>query len=190
VIEKREAFAQMQPFLDVSRLVFLDESGFRLGSPPHYGWSPRGQDSPGKGVHGRWQTMTMIGAIALDGFRGFMTIDSGTGNDVFVAFVQHELVPNLRPDDIVVMDNLSAHRNAAALALIRAAGCDVMFIPPYSPEYNPIEKTWSKIKTHLRRVQTLSRHSFDRAVAVAMNRVSHADLRAWIRNAGYEFNSK
>jgi len=185
VQEKRKAFLEHQPQLEVRRLVFLDESGFRLGSSPRYGWAPKGAKAPGKHVQGKWETITMLGAVALDGLRGFMTIDAGTGNDVFSAFVEHELVPNLRSGDIVVMDNLSAHRNAAVLGQIHAAGAQTLFIPPYSPEFNPIEKLWGKLKDLIRRAETLTRAAFDRAVACALQHISLHDIRAWIQHAGY-----
>jgi len=165
--------------------VFLDESGFRLGSPPNYGWAPVGEKSPGKATHGAWCTMTMIGAIALDGWRGFVTIDAPTDGDVFLAFVQQQLAPNLRPGDVVVMDNLNAHKRPDVVEAVRAVGADVLFLPPYSPEYNPIEKAWAKLKDILRRVATLSREAFDAAVAVAMNDIDHGDIRAWTQHAGY-----
>ena len=109
---KRAAFVATQLSLDPSRLIFVDESGLRLGSPPRYGWAPRGEDAPGKTVCGAWQTITMLGAIALSGFRGLMTIDAGTSTDVFLAFVQQVLAPNLRSGDIVVMDSLASERLA------------------------------------------------------------------------------
>jgi transposase len=185
VIAKREAFVETQPSLDSSRLVFLDESGFRLGSPPHYGWSPVGEASPGKTTQGAWRTMTMIGAIALDGWRGLMTIDAPTDHDVFLAFVEQELVANLRPGDLVVMDNLSAHKHSDVIAAIRTVGADVLFLPPYSPEFNPIEKAWAKLKALIRRAATLTREAFDLAVAAAMDAISTADIRAWTNHAGY-----
>lgn len=186
---KRATFAAAQGQLDVTRLVFLDESGFRLGSPPHYGWAPIGEKSPGKTVEGAWKTITMLGALALDGFRGFMTIDAATDADVFRAFVTHELVPNLRPGDLVVMDNLSAHKDSDVLNTIRAAGANVLFLPPYSPEYNPIEKAWAKMKELLRRLDTLTRDTFDGAVANAMDAVSLHDISAWVEHAGYQLAS-
>ena len=131
----------------------------------------------------------MIGAIALDGWRGFMTIDAATDGDVFLAFVQQELGPNLRPGDLVVMDNLNAHKRPDVVAAIRATGADVLFLPPYSPEYNPIEKAWAKLKDILRRMQTLTRDAFDGAVAQAMNAISRADVRAWTQYAGYSLGS-
>jgi transposase len=88
----------------------------------------------------------MIGAIALDGFRGFMTIESGTSANVFEAFTEQQLVANLRHGDVVVMDNLSAHKGSKVITAIEQAGATVLFTPPYSPEFNPIEKVWGKLK--------------------------------------------
>ena len=186
---KRDSFALAQPQLDPKRLLFLDESGFRLGSPPNYGWAPIGEKSPGKSTQGSWTTMTMIGAIGLEGFAGFMTIDAATDADVFRAFVRHELKRYLRPGDTVVMDNLSAHKDAEVLQLIRDAGADVLFLPPYSPEYNPIEKAWAKIKEALRRLETLTRETFDTALAAVMDTVSREDIHAWVQHAGYRVSS-
>ncbi len=186
---KRAAFEAQQPSLDVSKLVFLDESGFRLGSPPNYGWAPVGEKSPGKATHGQWRTMTMIGAIALNGWRGFLTVDAPTDGDVFLAFVEHQLVPRLKPGDVVVMDNLGAHKRPDILAVIEAAGASVLFLPPYSPEYNPIEKAWAKLKEILRRLATLSREAFDAAVGKAMGEISADDVSAWTAYAGYAIHS-
>jgi len=182
---QRGAFIQQQAQLDASRLIFIDESGFRLGAPPHYGWAPLGEKSPGKSTQGSWKTMTMIGALALDGFRGFMTIDAATSSDVFHAFVEQELAPHLRDGDVVVMDNLSAHKTSTVLKTIRSAGAEVLFLPAYSPEYNPIEKAWSKMKTIMRRLNTMTRDAFDSAVAQAMDAVTPENIEAWVRYAGY-----
>jgi hypothetical protein len=96
---KRATFIATQGGLDATRLIFVDESGFRLGSPPNYGWAPVGEKSPGRATHGDWCTMTMIGALALDGWRGFVTIDAATDGDVFLAYVQQQLVPQLQPGE-------------------------------------------------------------------------------------------
>jgi len=184
---KREIFAVEQPKLNSAKLVFLDEAGSALGTPPHYGWAPVGEKSIGKSTQGRWQMMTMIGAIALDGWRGFATIDAATDADVFLAYVQQQL--ELHAGDIVVMDNLAAHKRPDVVAAIRAAGADVLFLPPYSPEYNPIEQAWSKLKQLIRRLPTLTRQAFDQAVAYAMRCISVADIRAWVEHAGYSLGS-
>lgn len=130
----------------------------------------------------------MIGALALDGFRAFMTVDAGTGNDVFQAFIEQELVPNLRKGDIVVMDNLSAHKTAKVRAMIEGVEAKVLFTPPYSPEFNPIEEAWAKMKDIIRRVQTRTRETFDAAVVKAMDCVRRTDIKGWFRFAGYTLN--
>jgi len=185
VCTKRQQFLESQSQLDVTRLIFLDESGFRLGAPPHYGWAPRGEKSPGKSTQGSWKTITMIGAIGLKGFRGFMTVDSPTDAEVFRAFVRHELRHHLRPGDIVVMDNLSSHKDAEVMRIINKSGAEVLYLPPYSPEFNPIEKVWAKLKEILRRLDTLTRENFDNAVAKAMVCISEHDIQSWVRHAGY-----
>lgn len=189
VVAKRVSFAARQPLLDAAKLIFLDESGFRLGSPPHYGWAPVGEKSIGRATHGSWCTMTLIGAIALDGWRSLVTLDAATDGDVFLAFVEQQLVPNLRPGDIVVMDNLAAHKRPEAIAAIRSARAEVLFLPPYSPEYNPIEKAWAKLKEILRRLSTLTRETFDAAVVTAMDAITNSDVNAWTRFAGYTIES-
>jgi transposase len=190
VKRKRAEFLSLQPTLNATRLVFVDESGYRLGSSPRFGWAPRGEKSPGLHVQGKWRTMTMIGAIALDGFRGFMTIESGTSANVFEAFTEQQLVANLRHGDVVVMDNLSAHKGSKVITAIEQAGATVLFTPPYSPEFNPIEKVWGKLKDIIRRVETLCEEAFNAAVAAAMNEISIEDIFAWTQHAGYEPNQK
>ena len=130
----------------------------------------------------------MIGALALDGFRGFTTIDMATNAEVFALWVEQELVPNLKPGDVVVMDNLSAHKTVPALDLIHNAGAEVLFLPPYSPEFNPIEKAWSKLKQAVRRLPSLTREAFERAIAKAMDSVTEKDVRAWTSFCGYSVN--
>ena len=185
----RDTFIAQQPTLVPGNLVFLDESGFRLGSPTRYGWARSGQKALGKAVHGAWRNVTMLGAIALNGFRGFMNIESGTSSEVFRAFVESELVPELKPGDWVLMDNLAAHRDARSLDAIRAAGAIVLFLPPYSPEFNPIEKLWSKLKEAVRRQPTDTRECFDDAVANAMRSINSSDLLGWFQHCGYSVAS-
>jgi transposase len=186
---KREAFIALQPQFDGQRLIFLDESGFRLGSPPHYGWAPVGEKSPGRVVHGDWKSMTMIGALGLGGFKGFMTIDDATSTEVFREFIRQQLVPQLRIGDVVVMDNLNVHKDATVAMLLQQAGVEVVFLPPYSPEFNPIEKAWAKMKDLLRRANTLTRDAFDAAVSAAMASIDLDDILAWYRYAGYQVTS-
>ena len=185
VVEKRTKFTDdIQPALDPSKLIFIDESGFRLGAHPRYGWAPIGEDAPGKAPHA-WTHMNIIGAMALDGFRSVISIDAATSGEVFREFVRHELVPNLKSGEIVVMDNLSSHQDAIAIQLIRDAGADVLFLPPYSPEYNPIEKAWAKLKDLLRKQLTRTRDTFEKALASAIDAISCDNILSWTLHAGY-----
>jgi transposase len=192
VQEKVVKFVKGQPKLLPERLVFVDETGFRLGDSPRYGWAPRGEDAIGLHVQKSWTTMTVIGAIALDGFRGVMTTNGGTSTDVMAAYVREMLTPNLKPGDVVVMDNLAAHRATRVRTLIEAAGAEVLFTPPYHPEFNPIEKTWAKLKDILRRWNTLTREAFEDALCGAMDQITLKDINGWVRHAGYQaqFNSE
>lgn len=171
------------------RLVFLDESGLRLGTPPRYGWSPRGEDCRGTHVQGSWTTMTMMGAIGLDGFRGFATFDFATTGESFLAFMQKEVCPRLKPGDIVIMDNLAAHKMKDVRNAVEKVGASIQLLPPYSPELNPIEKLWSKLKDFVRRQCTDTRDLFDNAVAKAMDAISADDLSAWYQHCGYALAS-
>jgi transposase len=185
----REDFLEVQKLMDAERLVFVDEAGLRLGTPPAYGWAPIGKKCFGSAPHGDWKNMTMIGAIALDGVRGIFTVDAPTTTEVFCAFINAILAPNLKAGDLVVMDNLAAHKSEAVKTAIRALGADVFFIPPYSPDFNPIEKTWSKVKTLMRRLPTLTRAAFDKALAATIECITRSDIAGWVQHAGYAIGS-
>ena len=114
-----------------------------------------------------------------------MTIEAATDTEVFRAYVRQVLLPTLRPGDVVVMDNLSPHKNPATLALIEQAGGSVRFLPAYSPDLNPIEKMWSKIKGKLRIAKARSRTALDKAIARALASVTGADARGWFASCGY-----
>lgn len=173
-----------------NRLIFLDESGYRLGSCLRYGWSPRSERAFGfTDDTGGWETMTMIGAMGIDEVHGFMTFDCGTSAQVFDSFIEHQLVEHLLPGDSIIMDNLAAHKNAAAVKRIEATGARVVFLPPYSPDLNPIEKLWSKLKEILRTMKTSTRELFDEAVKNALLLITADDLKAWTTHCGYEISS-
>lgn len=136
-----------------------------------------------------WQTRTLIGAAAADGVRGFLTIEGGTSKQVFEAFVEKELAPRINPGEVVVMDNLSVHKSERVRELIEAAGAQVLFIPPYSPEFNAIEKMWSKLKEALRQRPTQTEAEFEEALAQALDLITPADLLAWTIHCGYSLKS-
>lgn len=187
--QARAAFEAQQKLLAAKRLVFVDESGLHLGTPPRFGWALKGEKSLGSAIRGQWRNMTMIGAIALSGFRGFLTIDAPTTGEIFLAFVVHQLCPNLRRGDLVVMDNLGSHKVKGVQEAIEAAGAEVLYLPPYSPDFNPIEKTWAKLKDRIRQLANDTRELFDAAVAAAMDTISDDDIRGWFQHAGYRLTS-
>jgi transposase len=129
----------------------------------------------------------MIGAIRLDGSTACMAIDGATDTEVFGAYVQKVLCPTLRPGDIVVMDNLSPHKSEPILALISQRGAQVLFLPAYSPDLNPIEKMWSKIKNTLRSLEARTQPSLIEAIGQALKRVTRQDAINWFASCGYNF---
>ena len=126
----------------------------------------------------------MIGALTLNGLEAMMTIEGGTDGDVFETYVDQVLVPVLLPGDIVVLDNLGAHRTAKVRQSIEAAGCLLVFQPPYSPDFNPIELAWSKLKEFLRTARARTREGLDNAVAMAMDLVTPDDAYGWFHHCG------
>lgn len=151
------------------------------------GRCPRGERLRCKAPHGHWRTTTVIGAVRVDGTTAAMAIEGATDTEVFRAYVRDVLVPTLRPGDFVVMDNLAPHKNEQTLALIEAAQAKVLFLPPYSPDLNPIELMWSKVKNSLRCAQARTHDALLDALALALDSVSPSDARNWFAHCGYNF---
>ncbi len=150
-----------------------------------YGWAPCGERLHYACPHGHWRTTTMISSIRLDGSTACMTIDGPTDTEVFQAYVREILCPALRPGDCVIMDNLGTHKNAQTLALITAAGASVRFLPPYSPELNPIEMMWSKLKAFLRAAEARTETDLLDAIARGLAAVSAQDATNFFAACGY-----
>ena len=147
----------------------------------------RGQRVHASAPHGHWHTTTMISSIRLDGTTAAMAIGAPTDTEVFATCVRRVLCPTLRAGDIVIMDNLRPHKNEGTLALIAAAGATVLFLPAYSPDLNPIEKMWSKIKALLRGAQARTRETLIKAIAAALQTVTPKDAIGWFASCGYGF---
>jgi transposase len=152
----------------------------------------RGRALRGKRVHasapaGHWNTTTIIGSIRLDGSTACMAIEGATDSEVFREYVRRILCPVLRPGDIVVMDNLAPHKSEETLALIEQAGAQALFLPAYSPDLNPIEKMWSKIKQLLRSAEARTHPDLLHAIAAALQRVTPNDAAGWFASCGYSF---
>jgi len=168
--------------------VFIDEAAAKTNMVRLYGWGPRGERLHAHAPAGHWNTTTMISSVRLDGTTACMTVKGAADTEVFRTYVQEFLLPTLRPGDVVVMDNLRAHKSAPTIALIQSAGAEVRFLPPYSPDLNPIEKMWSKVKTSLRRTAARTHEKLLEAIAAALDSVSSKDARGWFDSCGYNIN--
>ena len=161
---RRRAWLDTQPHLKPEKLVFVDETGASTKMARRSGRAPRGQRCRAPVPHGHWKTTTFVGALRLSGMTAPMVLDGAMHGVAFLAYVEQVLVPSLEPGDIVVMDNLACHRSAAVRDAIHGAGAELRFLPPYSPDFNPIEMAFSKLKglsqapSRPHRHRTLGRH--------------------------------
>jgi transposase len=188
----REEWAEWQAQLteaDLQRLVFWDEMATLTNLVPLYGRSLPGERIVEYVPHGNWQRLTLIGGIRLSGWCGAMMLEGGTTVEACEAFVDHQLGPALQAGDIVIMDRLSSHVNPGVVAQLEAWGVTVKPLPSYSPDLNPIEKVWSKIKAALRRARARTAAALIDAVGAAMNTVTLQDLRGWFEHCGYYTDS-
>ena len=151
------------------------------------GRAPRGERLHASAPCRRWESTTMISSVRLDGTTACMTVAGAANTEVFRAYVSEILVPTLREGDLVVMDNLSAHKNATTVGLIESAGARAVFLPAYSPDLNPIEMMWSKVKSILRRIEARDNESLLAAIATALSMVSASDAMGWFSHFGYNF---
>ena len=138
---------------------------------------------------GHWKILTILGALSLRGVVATMTIEEPTDGDIFLAYVEHVLCPALQPGDVVIMDNLSAHKVTGVRELIHAAGADLLYLPPYSPDLNPIEKAWAKLKQLLRALKARTAEALEQAVAQALPSITPDNAQAWFRHCGVAYTS-
>jgi transposase len=167
---------------DPARLVFLDETAVKTTMTRLYGRARRGQRAVDEVPCGRWRTTTLIAAITLEGARAAMLIEGATDSAVFETYVECVLVPELRPGMIVVLDNLSPHKSARVAEMIERAGAELWPLPPYSPDFNPIELMWSKVKTLLRAAKARTEEELFEATARVLQRITPSDASAWFRH--------
>ncbi len=164
----------------------MDETGTHVALTRTHAWTRSGVRATGRvPLKGNRLKLTVAGAIATDGVRCLMAYEGGTTNEAFLRFVTDALVPSLRPRDVVVMDNLGSHKTAAVRAAIEAAGASLIFQPPYHPDLNPIELTWSKLKSILRKLEARTLETLSRALDLAYQRISTSDLEGWFSHCGY-----
>ena len=177
--------AQTVPSLDVTRLVFIDESGAKTDMARRYARGPRGQRVRAAVPAGHWSTTTMLCAIGIDGPRAPFVLEGPIDADAFAVYCQRVLAPALRVGDVVVLDNLGPHKDSRARAAIEAAGASVLYLPPYSPDLNPIENMWSKVKALLRKAAARTLDALLDAIAGALGAVTAADCRGFFEHCGY-----
>lgn len=174
--------------VDIRRLVFLDEAGAKTNMIRLYGRTLGGERLVDSAPHGHWGTTTMLSSLRLEGAPAAMVIEGPTDTAVFVAYVERVLVPSLRPGDIVVMDNLAPHKHPSVAEMIRGAGAEVCHLPAYSPDFNPIERMWSKVKALLRKAKARTLDALVEAIGKALAAVTRADAAGWFASCGYRYN--
>jgi len=166
-------------------LVFLDESGASTQMTRNYGRAARGQRVREATPSSHWRTLTMLAALTREGLQAPMTIESSTDGDVFLAYLEQVLCPRLRPGQVVIMDNLAAHKVAGVREHIEATGAHLVYLPPYSPDFNPIEQAWSKIKQSLRSAKARTAEALETAIAEALTKITSGNASAWFSHCGY-----
>jgi transposase len=178
---------QSQP--PAERLIFLDESGAMTNMARRFGRAPIGQRVVSAVPGGHWKTVSMIGAIAVDGVVASMAVQGSVDGEVFKVYVRQILAPQLRAGDVVVMDNLSSHKVAGVREMIEQTGAKLMYLPPYSPDLNPIENIWSKIKQKLRSIGARTLEALLDAISEAFASVTPEDCQRSIRHCGYTLHN-
>jgi len=172
--------------LDPAKLVFLDETGATTKMARRHGRAPRGERLRASVPHGHWKTTTFIGGLRLSGMTAPMVLDGPMTGGWFLAYVEQILVPTLSPGDIVILDNLAAHKSAAARAAIEIAGARLLFLPPYSPDLNPIENAFSKLKALLRKAAARTVEQLWKAIAHAIDAFTPNECANYFAAAGYD----
>lgn len=187
---RRARWREQQPGLDVGRLIFIDETWAKTNMTRLRGRAPRGERLIARTPHGHWKTTTLIAALDAGGIRCSTVVDGAVNADVFEAFVRQVLCPKLVPGDVVILDNLSSHKRPRTRDLIRARGADLWFLPPYSPDLNPIENVFSKIKQRLRSLACRTRAVLWESMQGVLDTVSTTNAVNCFRHCGYTLQKR
>lgn len=185
---KRAAFRLARQGWDRGWLVFVDESGCQTTMTPRYARAPKGKRAYGRVPRNQGTNITLIAALSQAGMGAAMTLEGAADTEAFVAYLTHQLVPSLVPGQVVVLDNLSVHKNAAVRRLVEGAGCGLAYLPPYSPDYMPIEGAFSKLKQYLRTIEARTREGVEKAIGVALDTITAGDAAGWFTACGYPPN--
>jgi transposase len=171
--------------VEPERLLFVDECGTHTSLAPIYGYAPRGERLYLPVPRGRGKNTTLLSSMTLSGMGPSLAVEGATTARVFETYIEKVLLPSLREGQIVVMDNLSAHRPKRIRELIEQQGCELLYLPAYSPDYNPIEEAFAKIKNLLRKAAARSKEALVEAIAAALSAVTAQDVRGFFEHAGY-----
>jgi len=185
VAERRAAWVLGRAGVDPRRLIFIDETWAKTNMTRLRGRAPLGERLIARVPHGHWQTTTLIGALGIDGVRCSTVVDGPVNADVFTAFVEQVLAPELSPGDIVVMDNLSSHKGVRVRRAIGARGATLVYLPPYSPDFNPIEMVFAKVKQALRSLACRTREALWGAMQGVLDLVTPTDAAHCFAHCGY-----
>jgi putative transposase len=186
VARRRAQWVLYQGRIDPARLVFIDETWTKTNMAPLRGWAPIGQRLRAKVPNGHWKTMTFLAALRHDRVDAPWLIDGPINGERFLLYVEKVLAPTLKPGDIVVMDNLGSHKSKAVRRAIRQAGARLFFLPKYSPDLNPIEQLFAKLKHWLRKAEQRSVETVCHAIGNILNAVTHVECSNYFTNSGYD----
>jgi transposase len=186
VAAQRQAWRVAQPGLDANCLVFIDETGASTKMTRVRGRSPRGDRCIAAVPHGHWKTTTFVGGLRLGGMTAPMVLDGPMDGPAFLAWIEQMLAPTLSQGDIVIMDNLPAHKPEAVRSAIEATGARLEYLPPYSPDLNPIEMAFSKFKALLKKAAARTIDDLWCAIADALPKITASDCRSYFAAAGYD----
>jgi transposase len=186
VARRRAQWTKYQNRVEPERLVFIDETWTRTDMAPLRGWAPRGRRLTAKVPHGRWKTMTFLAALRHDRIDAPWFLEGPIDGDSFRLYVEMVLLPTLRPGDIVIMDNLGSHKGKAVRRLIRSAGAKLFFLPKYSPDLNPIEQFFAKLKHFLRKAAARTVEAVCLAIGEILQAFSPEECANYLTNSGYK----
>jgi transposase len=171
--------------IDAERIVFVDEMGSNTSLRPLYAWSRKGKRAFGSAPRNWGKNVTLLASITPEGLGPCLAIEGPTTREVFEAYLERVLAPTLKPGRVVVVDNLSAHEGGRVKEIVEGRGCELLYLPPYSPDFNPIEQAFSKIKGLLRRAEARTREALIEAMGIALSAVTTRDARGFFEHCGY-----